>query len=96
MLQLLYILFFSALAFLAMANLFRNMINLGTEAQRGSTGWNATPKKPVSPPHPEMLDSTGKVIKEPLLVMRSVTMDDVRTKLDAIYEASPGQQDDRN
>lgn len=94
MLQLLYILFFAILAFLAMANLVRNLINLGTESQRGSTGWSATPKPQTPPPHPEMLDSAGKVIKEPLLVMRSVTMDDVRTKLDAIFDASPGPSDE--
>jgi hypothetical protein len=41
-------------------------------------------------PHPELLDDTGKPINEPLLVMRSMTVEDAREKLDAIYKSSPG------
>jgi hypothetical protein len=96
MLQLLYLVFFAILACLVITNLVRNLIHFGTESQRGSTGWSATPRVQAPLPHPEMLDSSGKMIKEPLMVMRSVTMDDVRTKLDAIFEASPGQPDDRD
>ena len=43
-----------------------------------------------SVPHPEFLDSTGNIIKDPLLVMRSIDVQDARAHLDALYEASPG------
>jgi hypothetical protein len=43
-----------------------------------------------SPQHPEMLDENGRVINEPLLVMRSMTVEDARERLDAIYRSSPG------
>jgi hypothetical protein len=39
-----------------------------------------------------MLDDTGKVINEPLLVMRSMTVEDAREQLDALFEASPGYE----
>ena len=38
----------------------------------------------------EFLDSTGNIIKDPLLVMRSIDVQDARAHLDALYEASPG------
>jgi hypothetical protein len=41
-------------------------------------------------PHPELLDETGRVINEPLLVMRSMSVDDAREQLDALFESSPG------
>ena len=47
----------------------------------------ATAKGPT--PHPELLDETGKVMDEPLMVMRAMPIDDVRSQLDALYDASP-------
>lgn len=44
--------------------------------------------------HPELLDETGKPLNEPLLVMRSMTVEDAREQLDAIFEASPGKRTD--
>jgi len=41
-------------------------------------------------PHPEFLDDTGNVINEPLLVMRSINIDDAREQLDALYNSSGG------
>jgi hypothetical protein len=46
-------------------------------------------------PHPELLDSSGNLIKEPLLVMRSVNVEDARQQLDALYEASPGHKSEK-
>lgn len=89
MLQLLYILVFAVLAFLAVGNLIRNLINLGLEAQRQPpASLAARPKLKVS--HPELLDASGQLVDEPLLVMRSMPLDEVRDKLDALYNSSPG------
>lgn len=95
MLHLLYVFAFTTLAFIAVGNLIRNLMILGSESTR-----NTPPKlkdMPVDPhrisatqvPHPEFLDETGMVIKEPLLVMRSITVEDAREKLDALYNSSP-------
>lgn len=51
-------------------------------------------KRPV--PHPELLDGSGDVINEPLLVMRSISIKDARDQLDAIYEASGGSEDTKD
>jgi hypothetical protein len=42
--------------------------------------------------HPELLDAAGNLIDEPLLVMRSLTVEDAREQLDAIYRESPGDE----
>lgn len=95
MLHLLYILLFTIIAFLAIRNLIQNLITLGRESRsynggqnrsRGYGGGNGYGQKRL---HPELLDDQGKPIQEPLLVMRSVTMEDARKRLDAIYNASP-------
>ena len=95
--HILYILAFTIIAFLAISNLIRNLISVSVESQRGyrannsasTQGTRGTAAKSV--PHPELLDSNGKPINEPLLVMRSVTVEDAREQLDAIYDASPSQ-----
>jgi hypothetical protein len=98
MLHLLYILAFTILACIAVANLIRNLIMFSFDRERsypaktsamGNQGYYSS-KKQV--PHPELLDSAGNIIKEPLLVMRSINVEDARQQLDAIYEASPGQK----
>lgn len=86
-LHFLYVIAFAILAFLAITNLIRNLISLGIDSQRA---YSAKPSSRQAPPHPEFLDSTGKVINEPLLVMRSMTVEDAREHLDALYESSPG------
>lgn len=99
MLHLLYILAFTVLAFLAVANLIRNLMTLGAESRR-SYGPNSLNGQPLvsrglrSVPHPELLDDTGNMVNEPFLVMRSMTVEDAREQLDAIYKASPGGQDE--
>lgn len=86
MLQLLYILAFTILALIAVSNLIRNLIMFSFERDRVYPS-GATSARTV--PHPELLDSTGRVIKDPLLVMRSIDVEDAREQLDALYNASP-------
>lgn len=97
MLHLLYILAFTTLAVLAVGNLIRSLIMLSAESRTyPPSGWNQG--SPASGghryqsrqvPHPEMLDEAGNVVNEPLLVMRSMTVEDARERLDAIYKSSP-------
>ncbi len=96
MLHLLYIIAFTVIAFFAVTNLIRSLINVGMESQKMGHNWNrgsnanagVTSGKTLS--HPELLDEQGKPINEPLLVMRSVNVDDARQKLDVLYNDSPG------
>lgn len=95
LLHLLYIIAFTTLAFLAVGNLIRNLMTLGIDSQRsyasrGSTMGRSSSYRLRSVPHPELLDDSGNVISEPLLVMRSMSVEDAREHLDALYEASPG------
>ncbi len=99
MLHLLYIFAFTVLAVLAIVNLVRNLITLGFEVRRGnSKTTESIPGQPRRVPHPELLDSDGNVLDEPLLVMRSISIKDAREQLDAIYESSGGgsSADDKN
>lgn len=94
LLHLLYILAFTTLAFLAVGNLIRNLMTLGMESQRqspsrGGAGYGASRRSDRPAPHPELLDADGRIINEPLLVMRSMTVEDAREQLDAIYKSSP-------
>lgn len=92
LLHLLYILAFTTLAFLAMSNLIRNLITLGSESRQYPSGGGAYRRASMarSVPHPELLDSEGRVVNEPLLVMKSMTVEDAREQLDALYNSSPG------
>ncbi len=102
MLHLLYIFVFTILAFIAVGNLIRNLIMFSFDRERTYplNSWEmgnqgnyrySSSKKPFTP-HPELLDATGNLIKEPLLVMRSINVEDARQQLDYLYEASPGQK----
>jgi hypothetical protein len=87
----LYIVAFVILAAVALGNLIRNMMILGTDVRREPRqSFRGGSQPSGSVPHPEMLDETGKVTREPLLVMRSISVDDAREKLDALYEAPDG------
>ncbi len=92
MLHLLYIIAFTILAFLAVGNMIRNLIVLSVDQGRPTTNRGSSYFSYSSQfvPHPELLDTTGNLIKDPLLVMRSVNVEDAREHLDALYEASPG------
>ncbi|BFM39159.1 DUF2973 domain-containing protein [Synechocystis sp. LKSZ1] len=87
MLHLIYILAFTVIAFLAVSNLIRSLItvSMGTQRTMPLHRANAAPKSY----HPEMFDDRGNPINEPLLVMRSVSVEDARQQLDALYNASP-------
>ncbi|MBF2058619.1 MAG: DUF2973 domain-containing protein [Cyanobacterium sp. T60_A2020_053] len=94
MLHLVYILAFTVIAFFAISNLVRSLITISGETQRGS--WTDTPRplrrnsyQTYQVPHPELLDSNGQPTNEPLLVIRSVSMDDARQRLDSLYHSSP-------
>lgn len=98
MLHLLYILAFTTLAILAVGNLVRSLMTLSAESQRTYPPANWNQNSPLSPvatsrtrkvPHPEFLDNQGNVLNEPLLVMKSMTVDDARQKLDDLYNSSP-------
>lgn len=90
MLHLLYLLAFTCIALLAMSSIIRSLITLSTEPNRRLG--NNKQKTVTRVPHPELLDEYGRPIEEPLLVMRSVNVDEAREKLDAIFEASPNHQ----
>ncbi len=91
MLHLLYILAFTILAFIAVGNLIRNLIMFSFDRERTyPAGFSSSRKQFI--PHPELLDNAGNLIKEPLLVMRSINVEDARQQLDALYEASPAQK----
>ncbi|MCZ2202898.1 DUF2973 domain-containing protein [Cylindrospermopsis raciborskii] len=98
MLHLLYIVAFTALAFIAISNLIRNLIMFSFDRERSyphrmgvnPTGFGYYGAKSI--PHPELLDDSGNLIKEPLLVMRSINVEDARQHLDALYESSPGNK----
>lgn len=98
MLQFLYMLAFIVLAVLAVGNLFRNVYMLGLQSRQDYN----LPMPPAAypeetarlAPHPELLDESGNVIDEPLLVMRSMNVEDAREQLDALYHQSPSPKDD--
>jgi hypothetical protein len=105
MLHLIYILAFTVLAFLAVGNLIRNLMVLGADSQRtygykgqfspNSSNSHVTPGAHIrSVSHPELLDTEGNVVNEPYLVMRSMTVEDARDRLDALFNASPSYSED--
>ncbi len=97
MLQLIYIFAFTIIAFLAFGNLFRSLLTIGVESHRSYSRPDPrsihTGNLARSATHPELLNERGEMIDEPLLVMRSITMEDAREQLDDLYNASPGSSD---
>ncbi|MEO0407302.1 MAG: DUF2973 domain-containing protein [Cyanobacteria bacterium P01_A01_bin.135] len=88
MLHLLYVLAFTALASIAIANLIKNLMVLGSDSQRGYRANSPQPRSP-QPSHPELLDESGNVIREAYLVMKSMSVEDARDRLNSLYDASP-------
>ncbi len=92
MLHALYIIAFAILSVLAVSNLIRNIVMFGTDARRAprNQGFGNAPANGTvrSTPHPEMLDEAGRVVDEPLLVMKSISLEDAREQLDALYEGN--------
>lgn len=99
--QILYLIAFTVIAGFAVTNLIRSLINIGLESQKTTSSLNSGKSKSSLSPnqisHPELLDEQGKPVNEPLLVMRSVNVDDERQKLNALYNDSPGnnQEEDK-
>ncbi|MGB7443506.1 MAG: DUF2973 domain-containing protein [Coleofasciculaceae cyanobacterium] len=95
MLHLLYLVAFTTIAFLAIANLMRSLLSVSFDVQRRQSTVGKSQRGMSSSRmgvvHPEMLDERGNQINEPLLVMRSLTVEDAREQLDALYESSPGR-----
>lgn len=102
MLHLLYLLVFAVIAFLTVSNLIRSLITVSMDFQRRyipkrnasitrQINWKNA-KKTV---HPELLDEIGNPINEPLLVMRSMTVEDARQQLDTLYDLSPSQSPEK-
>lgn len=93
MLHLLYILAFTFLAFVAVGNLVRNLLAFSSDSQKPRSMSNSEfSRRPQPSPHPELLDDSGHIVEEPLLVMRSIGIEDAREKLDALYNSSPGSK----
>ncbi|MGD1717448.1 DUF2973 domain-containing protein [Hydrocoleum sp. CS-953] len=94
MLHLLYILAFTTIAVLAVRNLIRSLLTVGLESQSLSSNRGGSARDSYSQsgriPHPELLDESGNFIDEPLLVMRSVNVQEAREQLDAIYNSELG------
>ncbi|MFM2312739.1 MAG: hypothetical protein RLZZ04_2015 [Cyanobacteriota bacterium] len=94
MLHLIYILAFTVIALLAVSNLIRSLVTLSAESQKfyppqyNASSQGSSSRQRV---HPELLDDQGKMIEEPLLMMRSVSVDDARSRLNALYDASPSK-----
>ncbi|MFM2429365.1 MAG: hypothetical protein RLZZ511_578 [Cyanobacteriota bacterium] len=92
MLQILYMMAFVVIACLAVGNLVRSILTLGAEATRPIDPRSRLSQRAATlrASHPELLDESGHVIEEPLLVMKSISVEDARERLDAIYRSSPG------
>jgi hypothetical protein len=94
MLHLIYIFAFTIIAFLTITNLIRSLITVSMDSQRSYSHGKGNRYGSKGVPHPELLDDSGMPIDEPLLVMRSVNVEDARQQLDALYQASPSQMID--
>ena len=96
MFHFLFILAFGTIATIAAINLVRSFMMLSNETRVYPNFQANTPQQPPRPrptPHPEMLDDAGQPVNEPLLVVRSIDVEDVRQRLDNLYNASPSKDD---
>ena len=103
MFHLVYISAFTVIASLAIFNLIRNLIILNRDTPRRGYSRNGLPlarnnsasDQHLHPNlHPELLDENGRIINEPLLLMRSASVEDVRQQLNDLYDASPSRKND--
>jgi Protein of unknown function (DUF2973) len=94
MLHIIYIVAFTVLSLLAVTNLIRSMISLAQNEAKSQNSYTnkikATSSRTRQFIHPELLDANGNIIDEPLLVIRSMGVEDARLRLDELYESSPG------
>jgi len=99
MLHLIYLMAFTVLALLAISNLLKSLVTLSIESQRQPRSFDKYSRPQAFrgdtfPRHPELLDTSGNPINEPLLVMRSMNLEDARQQLDALYHSSPSPNND--
>jgi hypothetical protein len=89
MLQIIYLIAFTILAFLAIGNLIRSLIGFSTDAAQpratSNPNFRGYSYRAGAVPHPELLDEMGNVTNEPLLIMKSISVEDARARLDALY-----------
>jgi hypothetical protein len=89
MLQIIYLIAFTILAFLAIGNLIRSLIGFSRESGQPRARNDANARgysyRTGTVPHPELLDELGNVTTEPLLIMKSISIEDARARLDALY-----------
>jgi hypothetical protein len=88
MLQIIYLIAFTILAFLAIGNLIRSLIGFSVDASQPRSMANSNMRygyRNGVVPHPELLDDMGNVTSEPLLIMKSISVEDARARLDALY-----------
>ena len=89
MLQIIYLIAFTILAFLAIGNLIRSLIGFSMDASQSRSMADTTARgysyRAGAIPHPELLDDLGNVTTEPLLIMKSISVEDARARLDALY-----------
>lgn len=89
MLQIIYLIAFTILAFLAIGNLIRSLIGFSRDAAQPRPMNDANSRgytyRVGAVPHPELLDELGNVTTEPLLIMKSISIEDARARLDALY-----------
>jgi hypothetical protein len=88
MFHILYLVAFAILAFLAIGNLIRSLLHFSAESQRPTRTMIAHVA------HPELLDDSGRLSEEPLLVMKSIGLEDARSRLDALYNDTPSYTPD--
>jgi Protein of unknown function (DUF2973) len=86
MLHLLYIAAFTIIAFITITNLIKSLVSVSFESGQQSRR-RGQPQNLVKR-HPELFDENGQPTDEPLLVIRSVNVEDARRQLDKLYQAS--------
>lgn len=83
MLQIIYLIAFAIVAILAVRSLISSLISIGADQRR------PVRRRPRRAPHPELVDKEGNLTDEPLLVIRSTSLEDARSRLDELYHNSP-------
>ncbi len=90
LLQILYLIAFTVVAIFAIRNLVGNVLTIGREQRQIK---RRSPRVMSQPDHPELVDKEGNFIDEPLLVIRSTSLEEARNRLDEIYRESPDDPD---
>ncbi|ANV83251.1 hypothetical protein AWQ21_01930 [Picosynechococcus sp. PCC 7003] len=99
MFHFLFILAFGIIATIAAVNLVRSFMMLSNETRVypnfQSNAQGTQSQRPRPTPHPEMVDDLGQPINEPLLVVRSLDVEDARQRLDNLYNSSPSGENNQ-